>query len=202
MIKLNLRWNMIPACIFGYFRSFKGDQSYYDPAFGSGVYCFVHSNGTRYQVYYIGQSKEVGARLAQHCLDYTSTRSDYWLPLDASLYDGDIYEAFQKDTGFAQESASFPKEVRQQVGRKIMDNTYFVFASVEQTMLEVAEATLQFSVIERYGLDKKGYLGEKLSQLPQEDFAITQIFPNTVVEKMVTASIPLEIRVSNGRLVY
>ena len=200
MTQLELRWSLIPACVFGYLRGFKGEQSYYGPAFGSGVYCFVHSNGVRYQVYYIGQSKEVGSRLAQHYQDYTRTHPDYWLPLDASLYDGDIYEEFQKESGFAQESAKFPNQIRQRVGRQIMDKTYFAFATVEQAMLGVAEATLQFSVLKRHGLAKKGYLGEKMSQLPQEELVITQSFPNVVVEKMVTSSIPSEIRVSDGKL--
>lgn len=153
MIKVELEWNIIPACIYGHLAQLKGKESHYHPMFGKGVYLFIHGNGKRYQVYYIGRSEDIGSRLANHYQKYAGTAvSDFWLPKKAEYFNGDIYKLFNEgEKHFMQEGKNCDNQERREVGEEIMKNTLFAFARVRDDqahLLPDIEAALQFALLE------------------------------------------------------
>ena len=207
MTRIELWWNAFPACIYEYLLKFKGTDSYHNPILGTGVYAFVHANGHRYQVYYVGKSKDIGNRLYQHYLKYAGEEvSDYWLPYKAELFNGDIYKIFNQDpTGekyFKREGEGFTKEQRIEVGKQIMHDTYFAFARVSEDYIEKIETALHYAILKKNNVRKYGWLGEKNSLLPNEDIVIKNIYHNDVIKKMLLPSIPEEIIILNGEMKF
>jgi hypothetical protein len=158
-----LYWRVCPACVYAHLEQFTGRASYFGPILGPGVYLFIHGNGQRYQVYYVGQSEEMGRRLADRYADYVHARqSGYWLPTDKSGFDrDDLYELFRREPGdlFAQEGKGFGREKRAEVGAKIMQGTYFAFAGIVEggaSWLKDVEATLQAAIAKKHDLPRRG----------------------------------------------
>jgi len=208
MSRVELWWNAFPACIYDYLLNFKGKDNYYNPILGAGIYAFVHANGHRYQVYYVGKSIDIGNRLYQHYLKYTGEDvSDYWLPYDSKLFHGDIYKLFNENPpgsgkDFKREGEGFTKEQRMKVGREIMHDTYFAFARVSDDYIEKVEAILHHAILKKNNVGKYGWLGEKNSILPNEDIVVKSIYHNDIIKKMLLLSIPEGIIISNGEMKF
>jgi len=202
--EFKLRWNLIPACIYEHLLTFRGDDAFYDPAFGPGVYLFIHGNGRHHQVYYVGQSQEIGGRLLAHFKEWTRPPSNLHLPLDIDHFETDIHELYRNSgNAFKQEAHDFSREKRVQIGRRIMHNTYFAFALIEgedQEWLHDVEAALHFAVLKYHGLPKAGWLGEKTSVVPERDVSIRNIYPSGIAEEVVAPSLPDEVLVRGGAL--
>ena len=84
MKNISLEWNVLPACMFEVLSQREGEESFYNPILGSGIYVFIHANGKRYQVYYIGKAKEIGNRLMQHYLEYAGSKKNGLLVAEES----------------------------------------------------------------------------------------------------------------------
>jgi len=207
MDKINLNWSILPACIFGHLLSFKGKDSFYGPIFGTGVYLFIFPTKKGYQIYYIGESTEVGSRLMRHFTEYTSVRSDYYIVTDIALFEEDIYQLYLLASSeyMQQESEGFPIKERQVIGQTLMHNTYFAFALVEsadKAKLRNVEALLQIGLLEKNGLPKHGWLGEKTSIVPSYKMEVHNLYPTEIVQKMIKPTLPSIIQCEEGGITY
>ena len=202
MEKQVLKWGLIPAEAYVHLQKFEGDEAYYFSIVGSGIYLMIHSNGNRYQVYYIGETKEIGKRLWEHVDAYTGGNPNYWLPVSADLFNGNIVDLFNRNSGekFKQQGSDFTKEEREKVGKEIMRQTYFVFANLPKENCKEIEAVLHEAILKKNGFKNKGWLGEKTSSLPKKDIVIKNEFLASYVEKMILSSLPKEIKLVDGSL--
>jgi len=202
MKRIKLKWGIIPAEAYIHLQKFTGNESYYYPALGNGVYMFVHSNGKRYQVYYVGETQEIGKRLWEHVDAYTGGDPRYWLSVEASLFKGNIVELFNRNSGddFKQQSKDFTKEKRYEVGTKILKNTYFVFALTSKDDRKDIESLLQLGVLRKNGFKCLGWIGEKNTTAPEKDLTIINEFLTPCVRKIMETSIPQKIKVTNGNI--
>jgi len=196
MLTVTLDWSLLPALMYLPLDRFKGKDGFYYPYFGPGVYLFVYPSKAGYQVYYVGQSKEVGNRLGDHISAYMNSSSGYYLPRSVDLYNEDVYKYFKKNSYeeyFSNIPGDFIDKNYTETGEHIMKNSYFGIAKLSQAdeslLLEV-EYILQQNVLEFNELPSLGWLGEKKSTKPTRDIEIINYFGNDILRKIIGTTLP------------
>jgi len=201
--KVILNWSIFPACVFEHLLNLKGKNSFYGPIFGAGVYLFIFPTRKGYKIYYIGESTEVGSRLLGHFKDYTSVRSDYYIPTNITLFEEDIYQFFSSASSenMQQESDKFPIEERKKIGDRLMHNTYFAFSLVknaDKARLRDIEALLHIGLLKKNCLDKYGWFGEKTSVIPTYEMEVISLYPTKIIQQMIAPTLPTRIQYKEG----
>lgn len=203
MDKFELVWNMIPAYAYKCYENLKGKEGHYYPSFGQGIYIFIHWNGERYQLFYIGQSEDIGSRLAEHFNHYTSGDPLYYLPKKAEYFDGDIYKLFNDNPSgatkdFSRDLKTLSEVERKEVGTEIMKKTLFAFAkvaNVNKDKLLGIEASLQLEALTRHNLKRHGWIGEKTLTRPESPMEIINNGVDERAEKIISIVLPKIIKI-------
>ena len=82
-----LDWSLLPAKMFTPLDMFKGEEGFYYPFFGSGVYLFVYPTKAGYQVFYVGQAEKIGCRFVEHIEHYLGKRTPrYYIPTSIDYF--------------------------------------------------------------------------------------------------------------------
>jgi len=194
---ITLDWSLLPAFMYMPLDDFKGKDGFYYPYFGPGVYVFVYPSETGYQVYYVGQSQEVGSRLAAHISAYMNPSSGYYLPKAVDYFNEDVYKYFKKSSieYFSNKPGDFEEKDYAKTGEYIMKNTYFGVAKISQAneslLLEV-EYVLQQEILRTHNLPQVGWLGDKKSTRPTRDIKVVNYYDNDTVQKIIGKTLSKE----------
>jgi hypothetical protein len=204
-MNIDLSWSVFPACVYEHLQGFTGKDSFYDPAFGPGVYVLVHGNGRVHQVYYLGQSSEdVGQRLKSHFNAYAQADPKWYLPTSAEVFGRDVYETFRNGTELMkQEETGFAREERARIGSKIMHNThcgYAALAGQETGWLLDVEAVLHLALLKQHNLPKAEWLGDKTSVMPRRNLSVSNLYVTSTAQAIISPTLPREIAVRDGVL--
>lgn len=208
MKEICLDWNLIPCCIFEHLDRFKGKDSFYNPFFGPGVYLYIYPSKKGYQIYYIGESNEIGNRLVDHYQEYIKPNPKFYLPVSSEYFDEDVYKYYSSSVEnssefITREGGNISFDMRKDIGRKIMQNSYIAIGELEDAdkgLLKDVESILHFAVLKYNNLTKNGWFGETHSQLPSKEYVIKSIYRNDVIKNMITNTLPNEIILKDSEI--
>lgn len=209
-----LDWSSLPAMMYmplDKFYETKEREGFYFPSFGSGVYLFVYPTKVGYQVYYVGQSEKIGCRLVEHIEHYIGKRTPhYYLPTAIDYYNEDVYKYFrlEKNEGKLSDKISdFTEESYSDIGKKIIENTYFCFAKLrnaDEAFLKEVEGVLLLAVLKKNELPRVGWIGDGQLTRPEMDITIENHYSNKTIRKIISTTLPEKIQYTreDGNLVF
>ena len=213
-IKVDLYWQLIPMYIYRSLAGKTGQDAYYNPFFGKGIYLHILSGIDGKQLYGVGMSdSEIGNRLMHHYYGITGEKDDYWLPLDPQKARADLYDP---DIKWGHKSGN--EERHAAAGQFLVDYSYFaiaplpVLADGNQALshaekLRDIEAILQHAFTElRFpeGKHKErevnvadwheriGCRRRDLSEMKQS-YKIVSYYSNATIERFIAANLPARI---------
>ena len=137
MKEIKLEWILIPSIIYKYLNQFKDEKTPYRPFFGKGIYMYILSNNSGYQIYHIGQSSaEIGRRVFDHYRGYMGEEWKYCVPYNIELAKENIY-----DKKIEWKNNIESEEERKKIGNYLVDNSYIAIAGnnslTEETIRDI-----------------------------------------------------------------
>ncbi len=197
-----LEWILIPSIIYKYLNQFKDEKAYYGPFFGKGIYMYILSNNSGYQIYQIGQSSsEIGNRLFDHYHGFMHEKNEYSVPHNIELAKENIYD---KKIEWKKKSES--EEERKKIGNYLVDNSYIAIAvnnSLTEETIRDIEAICQHAVKIKNNLnsDELKMIGcQRIHLSDMSDYYLQSYFVNNEVKKIISQTMQEIIQFSKGKI--
>ena len=168
---VRLDWNSVPM---GAIESFR---DWYDPYLGRGVYMLVlATTDERYVGYYVGKSDDIGRRWREHLHQwFLAPHEGYAIAKCADDFLNDPVDVINHE--------AFKPELpdRKDTQRRILDQTWFVFAELRNTepspRLEDVEYLLQEGLKKHAGIKAKGWIGDAANrERPATELTVSNRF--------------------------
>ncbi len=202
MKEIKLEWILIPSIIYKYLNQFKDEKAYYRPFFGKGIYMYILSNNSGYQIYHIGQSSDdIGKRVFDHYSGYMGEKWNYFVPYNIELAKKNIYDTISKWKNNIES-----EEERKRIGNYLVDNSYIAIAvnnSLTKETIRDIETICQHAVkiknnLNNEWLDMIGGQRKHLSNM--SDYYLQSYFVHNKVKEIISQTMPEIIQFSKGEI--
>ena len=166
----DLHWKSIPMGVIS------GYEDWFDPYLGQGIYMLVvYTSDGKYVGFYVGESGDIGRRWREHLQNWFINPHDgYWIPVNADDFLADPVAVFNN------EQLKKRLEDRAKTQARILDNTWFCFAEVNDLRpwhtLENVEYVVQEGLKKHIGIEVDGYIGDTGRGRPNGDLLVKNHF--------------------------
>jgi len=141
-------------------------------------------------VYYIGQSGNIGQRIAEHYRKYLS--GNYWVPRSIDEFSKNVYHYYRITDGIECEQKFYRpsnSEYVKEAASKLMSMTYIMyseFINTDNIDLQDVEAVLIASVLKYNKLPFNGWIGDGKTRIPIHNFSIRNSFDPSISDLLIS----------------